>query len=94
MHFLMKFSFIGEICLLFATYFRFKNNFTEIEKVIEEAKESRKKKLSESFRKSINSEVISSAFNNDVVNDNIDSDNGYMGDKESEKNGDELKDFC
>ena len=46
------------------------------------------------WRNSINQQVISSAFNNDVVNDNIDSDNGYMGDKESEKNGDELKDFC
>ena len=75
MHFLMKLSFLGEICLAFATFFRFKNNFTEIEKVIEEEKIERKKNLVESFRKSINSEILSSAFNNDIstVNNDIDS---------------------
>jgi len=72
MHFLMKISFIGEICLAFATLFRFKDNFTEIEKVIEETQIDRKKKFNENLRKSINSDVISSAFNNDIstVNDN------------------------
>ena len=72
MHFLMKISFIGEICLAFATLFRFKDNFTEIEKVIEETEIDRKKKFNENLRKSINSDVISSAFNNDIstVNDN------------------------
>ena len=86
MHFLMKFSFIGEVCLLFATYFRFKNNSTEIEKVIEEAKNSNKKKLSESFRKSINSEILSSAFNNDIstLND-MDSFNSEDCDLENEE---------
>ena len=72
MHFLMKISFLGEICLAFATLFRFKDNFTEIEKVIEETQIDRKKKFNENLRKSINSDVISSAFNNDIstVNDN------------------------
>ena len=72
MHFLMKISFLGEICLAFATLFRFKDNFTEIEKVIEETEIDRKKKFNENLRKSINSDVISSAFNNDIstVNDN------------------------
>ncbi len=86
MHFLMKFSFIGEVCLLFATYFRFKNNSTEIEKVIEETKNSNKKKLSESFRKSINSEILSSAFNNDIstLND-MDSFNSEDCDLENEE---------
>ncbi len=75
MHFLMKYSFLGVIALAFATFFRFKNNFTEIEKVIEETRVERTKKLSESFRKSINSEVLSSAFNNDIstVNNDVDS---------------------
>ena len=75
MHFLMKLSFLGEICLAFATFFRFKNNFTEIEKAIEEEKVERKKNLVENFRKSINSEILSSAFNNDIstVNNDIDS---------------------
>ena len=72
MHFLMKISFLGEICLAFATLFRFKDNFTEIEKVIEETEIDRKKKFNENLRKSINSDVISSAFNNDIstFNDN------------------------
>ena len=72
MHFLMKISFLGEICLALATLFRFKDNFTEIEKVIEETEIDRKKKFNENLRKSINSDVISSAFNNDIstVNDN------------------------
>ena len=72
MHFLMKISFLGEICLAFATLFRFKDNFTEIEKVIEETEIDRKKRFNENLRKSINSDVISSAFNNDIstVNDN------------------------
>ena len=75
MHFLMKYSFLGVIALAFATFFRFKNNFTEIEKVIEETRVEGNNKLSENFRKSINSEVLSSAFNNDIstVNNDVDS---------------------
>ena len=87
MHFLMKFSFLGEICLAFATFFRFKDNFTEIEKVIEESNVERVNKLSENFRKSINSEVLSSAFNNDIsaVNNDNDSFNSEEDDFENEE---------
>ena len=87
MHFLMKFSFLGEICLAFATFFRFKDNFTEIEKVIEESNVERVNKLSENFRKSINSEVLSSAFNNDIsaVNNGNDSFNSEEDDFENEE---------
>ena len=82
MHFLMKFSFIGEIFLALATFFRFKDNFSEIEKVIEDSKYEKKKQLSEKFRSSINSEILSSAFNNDIstVNNDVDSFNSEDGD--------------
>lgn len=82
MHFLMKFSFIGEIFLALATFFRFKDNFSEIEKVIEDSKYEKKKQLSEKFRSSINSEILSSAFNNDIstVNNDADSFNSEDGD--------------
>ena len=82
MHFLMKFSFIGEIFLALATFFRFKDNFSEIEKVIEDSKYEEKKQLSEKFRSSINSEILSSAFNNDIstVNNDVDSFNSEDGD--------------
>ena len=87
MHFLMKFSFIGEIFLALATFYRFKNNFSEIEKVIEESKFERKKRLSEKFRSSINSEIISSAFNNDIstVNNDNNSFNSEECDLENEE---------
>ena len=82
MHFLMKFSFIGEIFLALATFFRFKDNFSEIEKVIEDSKYEKKKQLSEKFRSSISSEILSSAFNNDIstVNNDADSFNSEDGD--------------
>ena len=82
MHFLMKFSFIGEVFLALATFFRFKDNFSEIEKVIEDSKYEKKKQLSEKFRSSINSEILSSAFNNDIstVNNDADSFNSEDGD--------------
>ena len=86
MHFLMKFSFLGEISLAFATYFRFKDNFTEIEKVIEESNVERKNKLGENFRKSINSDVLSSAFNNDItINNDMNSFNSEDCDFENEE---------
>ena len=87
MHFLMKFSFLGELCLAFATYFRFKDNYTEIEKVIEESKVEKKQKLSENFRKSINSEILSSAFNNDIstVNNDAKSFNSEEDDVDNEE---------
>ena len=87
MHFLMKFSFIGEIFLALATFFRFKDNFSEIEKVIEESKFERKKQLNENFRSSINSEIISSAFNNDIstVNNDNNSFNSEESDLENEE---------
>ena len=87
MHFLMKFSFIGEIFLALATFFRFKDNFSEIEKVIEESKFERKKQLSENFRSSINSEIISSAFNNDIstINNDNNSFNSEECDLENEE---------
>ena len=69
MIFLMSFSFLGVIYLGMATIFRYKNNYNyiEMEKVFEENKKENKPSLSESFRKSINNEVISSVFNNDVT---------------------------
>jgi hypothetical protein len=87
MHFLMKFSFIGEVFLALATFFRFKNNFSEIEKVIEDSKFERKKQLSEKLRSSINSEIISSAFNNDIstVNNDNNSFNSEECDMENEE---------
>ena len=86
MHFLMKFSFLGEISLAFATYFRFKDNFTEIEKIIEESNVERKNKLGENFRKSINSDVLSSAFNNDItINNDMNSFNSEDCDFENEE---------
>ena len=87
MHFLMKFSFIGEIFLALATFFRFKDNFSEIEKVIEESKFERKKQLKENFRSSINSEIISSAFNNDIstINNDNNSFNSEECDLENEE---------
>ena len=87
MHFLMKFSFVGEVFLALATFFRFKDNFSEIEKVIEDSKFERKKQLSENFRSSINSEVISSAFNNDIstINNNNNSFNSEEYDLENEE---------
>ena len=87
MHFLMKFSFVGEVFLALATFFRFKDNFSEIEKVIEESKFERKKELSENFRSSINSEIISSAFNNDIstVNNDNNSFNSEECDLENEE---------
>ena len=87
MHFLMKFSFIGEVFLALATFFRFKDNFSEIEKVIEDSKFERKKQLSENFRSSINSEIISSAFNNDIstINNDNNSFNSEECDLENEE---------
>ena len=66
MIFLMSFSFIGAICLLLATIFRFKDHYIEIEKNVEDNKDNIKPTLSESFRKSISNEVISSVFNNET----------------------------
>ena len=89
MHFLMKFSFLGELCLAFATYFRFRDNFTEIEKVIEESKVEKKQKLSENFRKSINSEILSSAFNNDISTVNNEN-NSFNSEEDDIDNEEEL----
>ena len=89
MIFLMSIAYIGDFFLFLSFIFR---KYHKENKEIFGSRES-KETLVERLRNSINQEVISSAFNNDVVNDNIDSDNGYMGDKESERNGDELKDI-
>ena len=89
MIFLMSIAYIGDFFLFLSFIFR---KYHKENKEIFGSRES-KETLVERLRNSINQQVISSAFNNDVVNDNIDSDNGYMGDKESERNGDELKDI-
>ena len=89
MIFLMSIAYIGDFCLFLSFIFR---KYHKENKEIFGSRES-KDTLVERMRNSINQQVVSSAFNNDVINDNIDSDNGYMGDKESERNGDELKDI-
>ena len=72
MIFLMSVSFIGSICLLIATIFRFKDYSLEIEKNIEDNKINKKQTLTESFRKSISNEVISSVFNSETKTYNED----------------------
>ena len=67
MIFLMAFSFLGVIYLGLATFFRYKNNYIEIEKIYEDNKKDKKYHITDSFRKSIDNEVISSVFNNDVT---------------------------
>lgn len=66
MIFLMSFSLLGSICLLFATIFRFKNNYIEMETTLEYNNKKTILTISESFRKSISNEVISSVFNNET----------------------------
>ena len=90
MIFLMSFSFLGAICLGFATFFRFKNNFTELEKAFEDSKKQNKESIRESFRKTINSDVLSSVFNNDVSNLNNEEDindfnSDYLEDNDEEE---------
>ena len=89
MIFLMSFSFLGAICLGFATFFRFKDSYTEIEKAFEDSKKQNKETLRESFRKSINSEVVSSVFNNDVTNLNNYDINEFNSDCLEEENDEE-----
>jgi sugar phosphate permease len=90
MIFLMSFSFLGAICLGFATFFRFKNNFTELEKAFEDSKKQSKESIRESFRKSINSEVLSSVFNNDVSNLNNEDINDFNSDYLEDNDEEEL----
>ena len=88
MIFLMSFSFIGVICLCLATIFRFKDNYTEIEKVFEDSKKNNIESLSESIRKSINSEAFSSVFNNETGtfnNEELKSFNSETAENESEE---------
>ena len=66
MIFLMSVSFLGAIYLCLATVFRFKDNYTEIEKAFEDSKKNNKESLAESIRHSINSEVFSSVFHNET----------------------------
>jgi MFS family permease len=84
MIFLMSFSFLGAICLCLATIFRFKDNYTEIEKAFEDNKKNNKESLAESIRQSINSEVFSSMFNNGTGG-TLKSFNSETIDNESEK---------
>jgi hypothetical protein len=90
MIFLMAFSFLGAICLGFATFYRFKNNFTELEKAFEDGKIQSKESIRESFRKSINSEVVSSVFNNDVSNLNNEDINDFNSDYLEDNDEEEL----
>ena len=64
---LMAFSFLGVIYLGLATFFRYKNNYIEIEKICEDNKKDKKQYIIDSFRKSIDNGVISSVFNNDIT---------------------------
>ena len=64
---LMAFSFLGVIYLGLATFFRYKNNYIEIEKICEDNKKDKKLYIIDSFRKSIDNGVISSVFNNDIT---------------------------
>ena len=67
MIFLMTFSFLGVIYLGLATIFRYKNSYLEIEKICEDNKKDKKRHITDSFRRSIDNEVISSVYNNDVT---------------------------
>ena len=89
MIFLMSFSFVGAICLGFATIFRYKDNYSEIEKAFENSKKDNKVTLKERFRKSINNEVISSVFNNDASTYNNEPINSFNSEKNYEENEEE-----
>ena len=89
MIFLMSFSFLGAICLGFATIFRYKDNYSEIEKTIEDSKKDNKPTLKERFRKSINNDVISSVFNNDASTYNNEEIKSFNAGKNYEENEEE-----
>jgi MFS family permease len=89
MIFLMSFSFLGAICLGFAAIFRYKDNYSEIEKTFEDSKIDNKPILKERFRKSINNDVISSVFNNDASTYNNELINSFHDEKNYEENEEE-----
>lgn len=89
MIFLMSFSFLGAIFLLIATIFRYKDNYTEIEKAFEDSKKNNNPTLSDSLRKSINNEVLSSVFNNDVASINNDEMKSFNSEDNEEENKEE-----
>ena len=89
MIFLMSFSFLGAICLGFAAIFRYKDNYSEIEKTFEDSKIDYKSTLKERFRKSINNNVISSVFNNDASTYNNEPINSFHDEKNYEENEEE-----
>ena len=87
--FLMSFSFLGTICLGFASFSRYKDNYLEIEKVFDDIKKDNKQTLTERFRKSINNDVISSVFNNNVSTYNNEEIKNFVGEKNYEENEEE-----
>jgi MFS family permease len=90
MIFLMSFSLLGAIFLGIAVIFRYKDNYSEIEKAFEDSKKNNQKlTLGESFRKSIHNEVISSVFNNDTNTYNKDDLKYYNNENNYEENEEE-----
>ena len=90
MIFLMSFSLLGAIFLGIAVIFRYKDNYSEIEKAFEDSKKNNKKlTLGESIRKSIHNEVISSVFNNDTNTYNKDDLKYYNNENNYEENEEE-----
>ena len=83
MLFLMGIAYIGVLFLFLAFIFRNYSKENRNNQIF--SKRDNKDSFVERMRNSINQQVVSSAFNNIGVNDSIETDNGYMGDKESAK---------
>ena len=62
---LMSVSFLGTIFLGFVSFFRYKDEYILIAKAEDENEKENKKDFGQQLRQSLNSEVISSVFNNE-----------------------------